>query len=169
MKVLVGYASKYGATDELAHEIARVLGELGLDVTVSQLDEANGEYDAYVIGSAVYAGHWLKPARQFIKAHHAKLMNSRVWFFSSGPVGRPLKPEGDPQDVATLLESIRPEGHAVFAGKLQKERLNLVEKVIVSAVKVPEGDFRDWEGVRRWALSIGEALATRAGAESAQA
>jgi len=165
VKILVGYASKYGATDEIAHEIGRVLGELGLEVTVSQLQDATaGGYDAFVIGSAIYAGQWLKTARRFIQQHHEELAKHRVWLFSSGPVGRPLKPEGDPEGIATLIESISPEEHVVFAGKLQKAQLNLVEKAVVSVFGAPDGDFRDWEAVRRWALEIGDALNVRAGA-----
>jgi menaquinone-dependent protoporphyrinogen oxidase len=160
MKVLVGYASKYGATDEIAHEIGRVLSNLGLDVTVSQIEATRaGEYDAYVIGSAIYAGNWLKAARQFIEENRAELASSRVWLFSSGPVGRPPKPEGDPEGVAALLDSISPEGHVVFAGKLDKKPLNLIEKAVVAAFRAPEGDYRDWDGVLRWAaMEIGEAL-----------
>jgi menaquinone-dependent protoporphyrinogen oxidase len=151
MRVLVGYASKYGATDEIAQEIGRELTALDLDVTVAPLDEAKADgYDAYVLGSAVYAGSWLKEARNFIKANHALLLNSHVWLFSSGPVGRPLKPAGDPEGVASLLKSIAPEDHVVFAGKLDKKRLNIFERAIVRVFKAQLGDYRDWEAIRRW-------------------
>ena len=71
MRVLVTAATRYGATTEIAQAIAETLGERGLDATVlpaEQVEEVDGD-DAVVVGSAVYAGHWLKPARQLVKRH----------------------------------------------------------------------------------------------------
>jgi menaquinone-dependent protoporphyrinogen oxidase len=61
MKVLVTAATKHGATGEIAQAIGDVLRDQGLDPTVlepEQVDAVDG-YDAVVLGSAVYAGHWL--------------------------------------------------------------------------------------------------------------
>jgi menaquinone-dependent protoporphyrinogen oxidase len=59
MKVLVAAASRYGATAEIAQAIADVLGERGLDSTVTQPEQVGRieDYDALVLGSAVYTGH----------------------------------------------------------------------------------------------------------------
>jgi menaquinone-dependent protoporphyrinogen oxidase len=104
MKVLVTAATKYGATAEIAQAIGDTLRDHGLDPTVippQQVDSLDG-YDAVVLGSAVYAGHWLKPARELVdRAGH--LADRPVWLFSSGPVGDPPKPEEDPVDVAEIL------------------------------------------------------------------
>jgi menaquinone-dependent protoporphyrinogen oxidase len=64
MRVLVTAATKYGATAEIAQAIAEGLGEHGLEATVLPPEQVEGVdgYDAVVVGSAVYAGHWLKPA-----------------------------------------------------------------------------------------------------------
>src|SRR5215211_5769452 len=69
MPVLVTAATKYGATAEIAAAIAEVLAEHGLEATVlppEQVKEVDG-YEAVVVGSAVYAGHWLKPARELVE------------------------------------------------------------------------------------------------------
>ena len=67
MKVLVTAATKHGATAEIAAAIGEVLGgEPGLDAAVippEQVATIDG-YDAVVLGSAVYAGHWLATAAQ---------------------------------------------------------------------------------------------------------
>ena len=105
MRVLVTAATKYGATAEIAAAIAKVLDEHGLEATAlppEQVKEVDG-YDAAVVGSAVYAGHWLKPARELVERHAGALAGRPVWLFSSGPVGDPPKPEEDPVDVADLL------------------------------------------------------------------
>jgi menaquinone-dependent protoporphyrinogen oxidase len=98
MRVLVTAASKYGATAEIAAAIAESLAGHGLEATVLSPEEVKGVdgYDAVVVGSAVYAGHWLKPARELVERHAGVLAGRPVWLFSSGPVGDPPKPEEDP-------------------------------------------------------------------------
>jgi menaquinone-dependent protoporphyrinogen oxidase len=160
MQVLVTAASKYGATAEIAAAIAQVLDEHGLEATVlppEQVEEVDG-YDAVVVGSAVYAGHWLKPARELVERHAAVLAGRPVWLFSSGPVGDPPKPEEDPVDVVDLLAATGAREHRVFAGKLVRKQLSFPERAIVSALRVPEGDFRDWTEIRQWAAGIADAV-----------
>ena len=161
MRVLVTAASKYGATAEIAQTIAETLGKRGLEATVlppEQVEEVGG-YDAVVVGSAVYAGHWLKPARDLVGRHAGGLAGLPVWLFSSGPVGDPPKPDEDPVDVADLQGLTNPRDHRVFAGKLVRRQLSFPERAIVSALRVPEGDFRDWTEIRQWAAEIADALA----------
>jgi menaquinone-dependent protoporphyrinogen oxidase len=81
-----------------------------------------------------------------------------VWLFSSGPVGDPPKPEEDPVDVAELLAQTNAREHRVFAGKLVRRQLSFPERAITTALRVPEGDFRDWTEIRRWAAEIAGAL-----------
>ncbi len=58
MKVLVCAASKYGATSEIAQAVADMLAGRGLEVTVVPPGQASAveEFDAVVLGSAVYMG-----------------------------------------------------------------------------------------------------------------
>ena len=71
MRVLVTAATKYGATAQIAQAIAEVLDEHGLEATVLPPEQVKGVdgYDAVVVGSAVYAGHCLKPARELVERH----------------------------------------------------------------------------------------------------
>jgi menaquinone-dependent protoporphyrinogen oxidase len=160
MRVLVTAASKYGATAEIAAAIAEVLDKHGLEATVlspEQVKEVDG-YDAVVVGSAVYAGHWLKPARELVERHAGVLAGRPIWLFSSGPVGDPPKPEEDPVDVADLLAATDAREHRIFAGKLVRKQLSFPERAIVSALRVPEGDFRDWTEIHQWAAGIADAM-----------
>ena len=84
-----------------------------------------------------------------------------MWLFSSGPVGDPPKPDEDPVDVAELLATTNARDHRVFAGKLVRKQLSFPERAIVSALRVPEGDFRDWIEIRQWAAGIADALGAR--------
>jgi menaquinone-dependent protoporphyrinogen oxidase len=50
-------------------------------------------YDAVVLGSAVYFGHWLEEARELLLRCAIAPWDLPVWIFSSGPVGhRPVRP-----------------------------------------------------------------------------
>jgi menaquinone-dependent protoporphyrinogen oxidase len=160
MKVLVSAASKHGSTDEVARTIAEVLTESGLSAVVAApatITSLNG-FDAAVIGSAVYYGKWLDAAKTLVERHTASFDGRPVWLFSSGPLGDPAKPEGDPVDVPALMARTHARGHRVFAGRLDKGRLGLAEKVVVRGVGAAEGDFRPWAEIRAWAREIAAAL-----------
>ena len=159
MKVLVTAATRYGATGEIAQAVAEVLRERGHDTTVGPPEDATVDgYDAVVLGSAVYAGHWLKPARELVDRSRDALAARPVWLFSSGPVGDPPKPEEDPVDAAGIVAATGAREHRVFAGKLVRRQLGFADKAIAVALRVPDGDFRDWAEIRGWAAGIADAL-----------
>ncbi len=161
MRVLVTAASKYGATGEIASAIGETLGRRGLEVTVVPPEEVQTVegFDAVVLGSGVYAGHWLKPAKEFVERFGGALAGRPVWLFSSGPIGDPHKPTEDPVDVADVSQATGAREHRVFAGKLVKKHLSFGERAMVVAFRAPEGDFRDWPEIERWASSIADAMA----------
>jgi menaquinone-dependent protoporphyrinogen oxidase len=160
MNVLVTAASKYGSTEQIAQAIARVLMEHGITATVNEPEEVRAVegFDAVILGSAVYAGHWMKSAKELVGRSAAALRTRPVWLFSSGPVGDPPKPEEDPVDVTEIFEASNARSHRVFAGKIDKRRLSFPERAIVSALRVAEGDFRDWDEIERWASEIVDAM-----------
>jgi menaquinone-dependent protoporphyrinogen oxidase len=160
MTVLVTAASRYGSTDEIASAIGDVLKHAGLDVEVRAPDAVAGldVYEAVVLGSAVYAGHWLKPARELVERAAGDLAARPVWLFSSGPIGEPPKPEEDPVDVAAIVEATGAREHRVFAGKIVRKQLRFADRAIATALRVPDGDFRDWDAIREWADGIAATL-----------
>jgi menaquinone-dependent protoporphyrinogen oxidase len=50
----------------------------------------------------------------------------------------------------------------LFAGKLDRTGLNLLERAAVRAAKATDGDFRDWEEIRSWAAGIAKPLTAEA-------
>ena len=160
MDVLVCAASRYGSTRDIARAIGRTLAERRMDVTIKEPQDVEdvSSYDAVVLGSAVYAGHWMKSAKELVDRLGSQLSGRPVWLFSSGPVGDPPKPEEDPVDAADLLAATGAREHRIFAGKLVRKQLSFPERAIVSALRVPEGDFRDWTEIHQWAASIADAM-----------
>jgi len=55
----------------------------------------------------------------------------------------------------------------LFAGKVDKAALGLGERVILKAVRAPEGDFRPWDDVRAWACEIAATLSPEPAAAEA--
>ncbi len=160
MKVLVSAASKYEATSEIAQAIADALAGKGLEVTVVPPAQAGAieEFDAVVLGSAVYMGQWLKPARDLAERSAAALATRPVWLFSSGPVGDPAKAADNPVDVSKILEATKARDHRVFTGKLVKKPLSFPDRAMASAIRAADGDFRNWAQIREWATGIADTL-----------
>jgi menaquinone-dependent protoporphyrinogen oxidase len=159
--VLVAAASKHGATREIAQAIGRALEEQGVDVHVEAIDslERVEGYDAFALGSAVYMGHWLEPARTFVDRHAQELRARPTWLFSSGPIGDPPRPRDDDAVKANdLVATARAKGHRLFAGRIDKSQLGLAERAVMHAVGGRDGDYRDWDAITAWARQIASEL-----------
>lgn len=159
--VLVAFASKYGATKEIAERIGQVLRIAGLETEVRAAGEVKdlSPYRAAVIGSAVYAGQWRKEAISLLRAHEGQLRALPVWLFSSGPLGK-----GDPETllrgwrIPKGIERIGPRDVAVFHGALKVTKLAWWERSLLRMIKAPSGDFRNWTEIENWAKGIATAL-----------
>ena len=173
MRVLVTAATRYGSTGEMARAIGEVLVELGFETTVTAPEEvvAVDDYDAVVLGSAVYMGHWLDQAKELVERSKDALAVRPVWLFSSGPVGDPSrklvqKMGDDPIDVAEILEATKARDNRVFAGRLEKENLGFPQRAMLIAFRGMEGDFRNWAEIKEWASGIADALGKQPQPES---
>ena len=99
--------------------------------------------------------------RELAERFAEELMARPVWLFSSGPIGDPPKPDEDPRGRGCSHGETGTHRHAVFTGKIDRSRLEFGERAIVSALKVPEGDFRDWDEIRMWTTGITGDLKTK--------
>ena len=172
MKILVAYATKYGATQGIAERIAAQLIAEGLDAQVKSVTTSPdlAGYDAFVVGSAAFFGKWQKEAHEFVERNKAILAGHPTWFFSSGPVGpdpvdakgRDQKEAAIPTDFAEFRLAVEPRGERVFFGAFDAGKLPLLMKAIriVPATRkvLPEGDYRDWADIDGWAREIAAAL-----------
>jgi len=161
IQVLVAYATKYGATTEIAEKIGQVLRQAGLPTDVLPVDRIKDPtpYKAIVLGSAVYTGQWRKEAAKFLQANETLLAERQVWLFSSGPTGQGdpvelLKDWRLPKSLQPIADRIRPRDIAVFHGNVDLKKLNFIEKEMLKTAKALSGDFRDWNAISAWAGTI---------------
>ncbi len=168
MKVLVAYASKYGATREIAERLANRLQAAGLETEVHPVTTASdiSGYGAFVIGSAAYLSHWLNDATAYVRGNGATLASHPTWLFGSGPLGtepidaqgRDLRLAAEPREFAEFKETIKPIGTRVFFGALDPGGLGFRDRAMralpAGRALLPEGDFRDWPDIDAWAAGI---------------
>ena len=167
MKILVAVATRHGATREIAESVATALGsalaDAGLPAQVEVRDaglvHSVDGFDAVLIGSAVYLGHWLEPARKLAESSSDELRRVPVWLFSSGPVGEQKRPAEEPVAVEDLVRRLNARGHRLFGGKIDRRTLKFPERAVVTALRVADADNRDWPVIRAWGREIGTSLA----------
>ena len=161
MTVLVAYASKHGATQGIAERISEKLHQTGKEAEARSVDAIRdpGSYEAFVIGSAIYYGSWMKEATDWVHRNQSVLANRPVWLFSSGPLGTEVKDaEQQPKEIADFQKLIKPRDHQIFFGSLDHNKLSFTERMVLKAVRAHEGDYRDWEAIDAWAESIARDL-----------
>lgn len=157
MKVLITAASKHGSTTEIAWTIRGHLVEEGLQTVVIHPDEITElvGYDAVIVGSAVYGGQWLKPAKELVERLRTDLGDVPVWLFSIGTVGEPPTPaDEEAVDVADLIAVTGARDHRLFPGRIDMNALGFAERALVRSLRAPAGDFRDWPAIAAWSKQI---------------
>jgi menaquinone-dependent protoporphyrinogen oxidase len=159
-RVLVTYGTKNGSTAEIAQWIADAFRAEGLEPDVfdaRRVDDVD-DYDAVVLGGALYANRWHKDARHFVQRFRRDLAGRPVWLFSSGPLDDTAgeKEIAPVKGVAKAMQQLDARGHATFGGRLDESADAWIAKKMVSSGH--GGDFRNREQITTWAVSIAAAL-----------
>jgi menaquinone-dependent protoporphyrinogen oxidase len=162
--VLVGYATRYGSTQEVAEAIATTLRESDRTVDMQLLREVRAldGYNAVVLGAPLFMFHWHKDALSFLSRHRKALMERPVAVFALGPVHDPYD-EAEWQDSRNQLDKelikfpwFKPVALEMFGGKYDPAVLGFPLKMF--AGKEPASDLRDWSAIRGWAESLRQHL-----------
>ena len=168
--MLVVFATKNGATAEIAEAIADELRRQGLQSDCVRAGDMRGDlssYAAVVLGSAVYMKRWRREARRFLRRHADQRAALPFWVFSSGPVGE--KPDlswAEPPGVVQKVERLGARAHVVFGGRVPTQPTNVIEKGMARDTPAEFADLRAWEAIRGWAADIARELQP-AGAQAA--
>ncbi|WP_338693123.1 flavodoxin domain-containing protein [Streptomyces sp. Q6] len=159
-RVLVAYGTKRGATADIAEQIADVLNKTGCAAETRPAGEVRDltEYDAVVLGGALYGNRWHRDARRLARRSGKALARTPVWLFSSGPLDDSAT-RGDIPPVSAVqrvADRIDARGHITFGGRLTDDTHGRMARMIVRSGH--GGDFRDTGQIATWAEGIGREL-----------
>lgn len=158
--VLVGYATRYGSTQEVAEAVAAALGEQGLAVTLKPLREVHAldEYGAVVLGAPLFMFRLHKDALGFLSRQREALASRPVAIFALGPTHDPYDAQ-EWQDARAQIDKdmaqfpwLTPVALELFGGRYDPGKLRFPIKQL--AGKAPASDIRDWDAIRDWAGSL---------------
>lgn len=154
--VLVGYATQYGSTKEVAEAIAGTLRENGMEVDLQPLSKVRTleSYSAVVLGAPLLMFHWHRDALNFLSRHRKALMEQPVAVFALGPTHKPHD-DSEWKDSQEQLDKelakfpwLKSAAIKLFGGKYDPALLRFPLNLM--AGKEPASDIRDWESIRAW-------------------
>ena len=158
-RYLIAYSSKYGSTAGIAKAIGEAWHTTGASVDVLPASEVDGfsGYDGALIGSPIYAGAWRQDALSLVETNQTVLQGMPVAYFA----GCLTMASDDPQDIATAqtycdapAEIVTPaSAPGIFAAKVDRAQINLVDRIILTVMRANFGDHRRWDQIEGWALS----------------
>lgn len=182
--VLIVFASRFGSTDEIAHEIAEELEKkhktltqvhnLRDGVKIPSLDE----FDGIIVGSGIKMGRWTKESYKFLKQNHIALNNKVLGLFvSSGEAANPkthaearvkyleeiMERTGVKADMIEAFGGIIDFSSSSTYSFLEKKTIQKLARSIEGGITIDDdkmNDFRDWELIRNWAKDFSHLVKT---------
>jgi menaquinone-dependent protoporphyrinogen oxidase len=163
-KILIAYTSQGGATAGVAEAIGKTLTDQGISVDVRPVDAVAdlSPYRAAVLGSAIHSGKWLPEALAFVAHNQAALRRMptatfQVCMMLATQIEQYRKMV--PEWMAPVRAQIRPLSEASFAGALWPNRYpklsdKLGLRIFLATIKLPAGDYRDWDAIHTWAGAL---------------
>jgi len=162
-RVLISYASRCGSTGGVAEAMGQVLCGMGASADIRFVGNVNdlSPYHAVIVGSAIRRGKWLPEAVGFVKDNQDILGRLPTAYFVVCLTMKENTVENR-STVMTYLDPVRKEAPKIqpvavglFPGAVDFSTLSFVDKTILKAKGVSEGDYRDWSAVKAWASAVG--------------
>ena len=159
-RILIAYATKAGSTAESAARMGELLSKKGHLVDVKPISTVSGlnSYQAVVLGSAIRRGSVLPTITAFIENNQTSLNRIPFSFFIHC-MTLSTDNEAKRAEASAYLDPVRaiikPVSEGLFAGVMVPEKLKLLDRVItVDLMKLPVGDFRNWDQINAWIENI---------------
>ncbi len=158
-RILVIYATKYGATEGIAAAIAEGLQKKGRDTDVKNVTDVFDitGYRAIIIGSPIYYGKVLPEIVSFVRLHKNLLHEIPVIGFLSGYSLLDISPEKKRAASAAfdpVREYIELRGVGYFAGKVSEDQLSFKDKAVMKITGAKSGDYRNRDTAIIWAEGL---------------
>jgi menaquinone-dependent protoporphyrinogen oxidase len=161
--VLVAYATRHSSTAGVAENISDVLCDLNHRVVLRYVEnvESIEDYDAVVVGSAIYEFNWLPVAKDFVERFEQPLSQMPVAYFF-GCAALMEDNEENQEAVLAFIEpvlkkhpDIVPVDIGRFGGAVDFSRLDNFETNVINFIGVTESeDWRDWGKIGAWAAKV---------------
>ncbi len=149
-RTLVVYGTRYGATEEVAKEIARILEEQ-FNLTVQLIDLSAqkikdiSRFENIVLGSGIKTGRWTGRAKRFLKKNFEG--KKLAVFVCSRRAGEPdlydYALDRYVKQVLSKFPRVQPVAFEAFGGRKPLKDNKFY-------------DNRDWDKIRNWAKKVGE-------------
>ena len=173
MKILVAYASAHGTTGEVAAFIANALEVYGADVTHAAVETIENirDYDAFVLGSAIHEGIWLRSMMLFIDKFEGELAQKPIYLFVT--CIRIVEADGYDHVMKNYmhtptLEKLKVRNVNAFGGAIQLKDIDWNERWTLglrydgtNLQSRLNADYRDWYAIGAWVISIAKDLALK--------
>jgi menaquinone-dependent protoporphyrinogen oxidase len=164
-KILVTYSSRTGWTVGVAEAIGKTLVEHGAQVDVIPMRDVKNlsTYDAVVAGSAIRNKTWLPESAQFIRAHQDELKQKPFAAFLVCMTLAMPNGENYRSHISTWLDPVRslvkPVSVGLFAGGLDIDKIESFGNRLMFHMSVlfgvwKEGDHRNWNAIKEWAIQL---------------
>ena len=171
-RILIAYDTIHGSTAAVADKIGKELCSRGFKVDVRFVGNTSSieEYDAVILGSAIYEFTWLPDARRFLRNYYAALSSKPVAVFivcsamyQDTPESRDAVRKAFVTPLLTRYPAINPLSIGLFGGAVDfnTNRYNLFEKIVLRILGKALGfkdsaDWRDWDYISDWAQEVGD-------------
>ncbi len=159
-RVLVVYGTKTGCTAGIAEQIGGTIAETGATVDVVPAGDGPDAagYDAVIVGSGVRVGSWHPFVKEWATTQAGTLKSVPVAFFTACLTMATDPDKADEVRAYTdpLIEAtgVKPVDIGLFAGMNDPKKFSLPERLIMKAMKAPQGDFRDMDAVAEWTRDV---------------
>jgi menaquinone-dependent protoporphyrinogen oxidase len=172
--LLVTYDTIHGSTSEVAEYIGNDLCDQGFRVDLRLVTNVENisEYDAIIVGSAIYQFTWLKDAKNFLRRNQSTMAQLPTAYFIVGasmsvdtPETREEVKKAFVDPVLKKFPDITPLSIGLFGGAVDFDanEYNLFEWVVLKILGFILGytegaDWRNWDAIDAWSKKLAEVL-----------
>jgi len=180
-KLLIAYGTRYGSTEEISQEIAKTLGEKGMESELFNLGIIKSknwpqldDYDGFIIGTSLKINSWKKQVKTFLEKNKDKFKGKKFGVFTCGAYAIAEPAEANEDITKRLMKNfeLKADIYDAFGSILDFSEDTNVGRAGMLALKATafglekdkgmtfdkEGcnDFRDWDKIRSFAESFAD-------------